>query len=121
MRMGCCPGICRTADIARLKFDLLRDAEGIINLDPEITHGALQLRVAKQQLHCSQIAGLLANLYRLRSAQRVRAICRATEPGALRPSMDNAGDCFADTAQPGLGVPAIGNFELPTGRRLPQN
>src|SRR6516162_11647503 len=77
--------------MCRLKFDLLGDAERIINLDPEITHGALQLRVAEQQLHCSQIAGLLVNLCWLRSAQRMRAICRAIEPGAVRPSMDGAG------------------------------
>jgi hypothetical protein len=57
---------------------------------PEITHGALQLRVPKQQLHCSQIAGLLVNLCRLRSAQRMCAVCRAIEPGAVRPSMDDA-------------------------------
>jgi len=88
---GCGPGIRRTADCARLKFDLLRDAERIINLDAEITHGALQLRVPKQQLHCSQIAGLLVNLCRLRSAQRMCAVCRAIEPGAVRPSMDDAG------------------------------
>ena len=40
-------------NLCRLKFDLLRDAERIIKLDPEITHGALQFRVAKEQLHCS--------------------------------------------------------------------
>ena len=50
--------------MCRLKFDLLGDAERIINLDPEIPHGALQLCVAKQQLHRSQIAGLLVNLCR---------------------------------------------------------
>src|SRR6516225_5285295 len=71
--------------MCRLKFDLLGDAERIINLDPEITHGALQLRMAEQQLHCSQIASLLVNLCWLRSAQRMRAICRAIEPGAVRP------------------------------------
>jgi hypothetical protein len=38
-----------------------------------------------------QIAGLLVNLCRLRSAQRVRTICRAIEPGAVRPSMGDAG------------------------------
>ena len=46
--------------------------------------------MAKQQLHCSQIAGLLVNLCGLRSAQRVRAICRAIESGALNPSVDDA-------------------------------
>ena len=47
--------------------------------------------VCPQKLHCSQIAGLLVNLRRLRSAQRMRAICRAIEPGAIRPSMDDPG------------------------------
>src|SRR6516225_9590990 len=77
--------------MCRLKFDLLGDAECIINLNPEIKHGALQPRVAEQQLRCSQIAGLLVDLRRFRSAQRMRAICRAIEPGAVRPSMDDAG------------------------------
>ena len=48
-------------------------------------------RVTEQQLYCSQIAGLLVNQCRLRSAQRVRTICRAIEPRAVRPSMDDAG------------------------------
>ena len=51
-----------------LQFDLLRDGEGVIHLDPEIANGTLQLRVPKQQLHRSQVAGLLVNLSRLRPA-----------------------------------------------------
>src|SRR6516165_8011913 len=91
-RWDCGPGISQEPQTCtRLKFDLLRDAERVINLDPEITHGALQLRVTKQQLHRSQVAGLLVNLCRLRSAQIVRPVCRAVEPGAVRPSMDDAG------------------------------
>jgi hypothetical protein len=90
MRMGLRPWGSQDRRLS-LKFNSLRDAERVINLDPEITHGALQLRVTKQQLHCPQIAGLLVNLFRLRSAQRVRAVCRAIEPGAVRPSVDDAG------------------------------
>ena len=37
----------------------------------------------------SQAARLLVNLSRLCPAQRVRAVCRAIEPGAVRPSMDD--------------------------------
>jgi hypothetical protein len=33
------------------ELDLLRDAEGVIHLDPEIANHALQLRMAEQQLH----------------------------------------------------------------------
>jgi hypothetical protein len=52
MRMGLRPwDFAGPQTCARLKFDLLRDAEGIINLDPEITHGALQLRVGLPRLH----------------------------------------------------------------------
>jgi hypothetical protein len=64
----------RIAYCARLKCNLFRDAERIINLDPEITHGALQLRVAKQRLHYSQFAGLLvyfAALFGAKSACRM--------------------------------------------------
>ena len=126
--------------MCRLKFDLLGDAERIINLDAKITHGALQLRVAEQQLHCSQIAGLLVNLCRLRSAQRMRAICRAIEPGAVRPSMDDAGvlprrqvrlspqtaweqilsPCATETGQPisDSASGLLGNFELNRSARL---
>ena len=32
------------------EFNLLGDAESVINLDPEITDGALQLRMPQQQL-----------------------------------------------------------------------
>jgi len=41
------------------EFDLLRDAEGVIDLDPEVADRALQLRVAEQQLRGRQVAGLL--------------------------------------------------------------
>ena len=46
---------------ALLKFDLLRDAERILNLDPEITHGALQLRVAKRVGFILRISFLIEN------------------------------------------------------------
>jgi hypothetical protein len=47
--MGCGPRVfVGPQPCAGLKFDLLRDGERIINLDPEITHGALPLRVTKQ-------------------------------------------------------------------------
>ncbi len=36
-----------------LEFDLLRDAERIVNLDPEISDCTLQLGVREQQLHSS--------------------------------------------------------------------
>src|SRR6516225_2843546 len=47
---------------AQLKFDLLRDADRIVDLDTEISDGAFQLRVTEQQLHGPQVAGLSINL-----------------------------------------------------------
>ena len=75
----------------RSELDLLRDGERIVDLDPEIANGALQLGVAEQQLHGSQVAGLSINLSRLRSAQRMRAVSRTIKTGALHPSMNDAG------------------------------
>src|SRR5262249_55671229 len=51
-----------------LKFDLLRDGEGVIHLDPEVPNGTLEFRMPEQQLHRSQVAGLLVNLSGLSSA-----------------------------------------------------
>jgi len=75
---------------AQLKFDLLRDADRIVDLDTEISDGAFQLRVTEQQLHGPQVAGLSINLSRFRLAHRVRAIRRTIKPGPLNPSMDDA-------------------------------
>jgi hypothetical protein len=75
----------------RSELDLLRDCERIVDLDPEIANGALQLGVAEQQLNRSQVAGLSVNLSSLRSAQRVCAVRRTIEAGALDPTMDDAG------------------------------
>ena len=36
---------------------LLGDRQGVVNLDAEITHCALDLGVTKQQLHRSEVAG----------------------------------------------------------------
>ena len=58
----------------QLELDLFRDAEGVINLDPEVAHRAVQLRMPEQQLHGSQIAGPFVNLSRPRSPHRVRAV-----------------------------------------------
>ena len=57
-RMGAAAlGFAGPQTCARLKFDLLRDAKRSINLDPEITHGALDLSMAKQKLDRSKVSG----------------------------------------------------------------
>jgi hypothetical protein len=45
--------------------------------------------MSKQQLHCSQVAGLLVNLRRLGPPHRVRSISPAIQTGALNPAMDD--------------------------------
>jgi hypothetical protein len=57
----------RAASSRRSEFDLLWDAERIVDLDAQVSDGAFELRMTKQQLHCSQIAGLLVDLCHLRS------------------------------------------------------
>jgi len=74
-----------------LQLHLLRDGKSVVHLDSKIADGALQLRVAEQQLYGSQVAGLPVNLCRLRSAQRMRAVRRTIETGAFYPSTDDAG------------------------------
>src|SRR5215472_4866182 len=87
----CGPGSAGPQRQFRSELDLLRDGERIVDLDPEIANGALQLGVAEEQLHGSQVTGLPINLSRLRSAQRMRAVGRTIKTGALHPSMDDAG------------------------------
>jgi hypothetical protein len=62
----------------------------IIDLDPPIATGAFELRVPYQQLHGSEIAGLLVDLCCFRSTHRVGAVGRSVEPRTLDPSMDDA-------------------------------
>jgi hypothetical protein len=59
---------------AQLKFHLLRNAERIINLDPETADGVSELGMPEEELYASQVACLLVNLSRLCPAQRVRAV-----------------------------------------------
>src|SRR5208282_5413414 len=72
------------------ELDLLRQSQGIIDLDPEIPDGALDLRVSEKQLNRSQIAGLAVDLRRLGAAHRMRAVGAAVHPGALDPAMHYA-------------------------------
>jgi hypothetical protein len=51
-----------------LQLDLLRDREDVIHLDSEIANCARRFGVPEQQLFGSQLAGLMADLRRLRSA-----------------------------------------------------
>jgi hypothetical protein len=47
---------------SRSELDLLRNAEGIIDFDAEITDRAFELGVCEQKLNGPQVAGLLVDL-----------------------------------------------------------
>ena len=72
-------------------LDLLRDAESVIHLNPEIADHTFQLRVAEQQLHYAQIASLLVDLSRLCSAHRVRSKEARVQPNPSHPLADQPG------------------------------
>ena len=55
-------------------FDFLCDTERILQLDAEVSHGAVDLGMAKKKLYGAQISGLAIYLCRLRTPQRVRAV-----------------------------------------------
>jgi hypothetical protein len=71
------------------KLNLLRDAEGVIDLDTEIADGAFELRMSEEELYGSQVACLLVNLSRLGAAHRMRAVRRSIKTGTLNPSVDD--------------------------------
>src|SRR5271166_7000016 len=56
------------AALAGSELNLLRDAEGVVDLDAEIADGAFELRMSEERLYGSQVARLPVNLSRLCSA-----------------------------------------------------
>ena len=68
----------------RSELDLLRQGQGIIDLDPEVTDGAFDLRMAEQQLHCSKVACLSV----IKAAFVRRTECVPNEDGS-RPISDS--------------------------------
>ena len=52
--------------------DLPRYSESVVDLNAEIAHGALDLRMAEQELNGTHVAGSAINQRRLSSVERVR-------------------------------------------------
>jgi hypothetical protein len=73
------------------KVDVLGYIQGIIYLNSEIPDGALEFRMAKEELHCAQVPGLPIDLDRLRTPHRVRAINRLLQADAFNPAMHQPG------------------------------
>ena len=48
--------------------DLLRDLDGVIDLDAEVANGALDLRMSEQKLYSTEVAGSPVEQHRFRAA-----------------------------------------------------
>ena len=105
-----CPG---NSDV-----DFLGDFDSVVNLDPEISDGALDLGVAEQQLNGSKIAGSPINQGRLRSAQRVRSELQRIEADARDPFADEAG--ILAGCQAAVRAASTCEQELPASAGYPQ-
>lgn len=68
--------------------DLHRDFDGVVDLDPEIPHRALDLTMSEEKLNRTQIAGLAIYQDGLRSAQRVRPELQRIKADARHPVID---------------------------------
>jgi hypothetical protein len=75
----------------RLHLSLLRDLQRVVDLDPEVSHCAFQLRVPKQQLNCSEIPRPPVDQRRFGTSQRMRSIRRCIEPNRPHPGPDDPG------------------------------
>lgn len=69
-----------------LHFRLFSDLWRIVNFNPEIAHGALQLGVSKKKLDGPQVFGAPIDQCRFRPPHSVRAIHLRIEPDRLSPA-----------------------------------
>ena len=74
-----------------LQVDPFRQGQRIIQINAEIAHSAVHFRVAKQQLDCAQVAGLLVNLGNLCAPHRMRAIGARFQPDREHPVAHDPG------------------------------
>jgi len=70
-----------------LDFRLLRDLQRVIDHDAEVSDGAFQLGVSKQQLNGAQILHALVDQRHFGSPHRVRPVGRWIKPGSFGPAM----------------------------------
>ena len=86
---GPAPRRAATSSYLSSQLDLLRDAEGVIDLDAKIADRAFELRMPEEKLNRSQIPRLLVDLRRLRPPHRVRTVGGTVEPCTLDPGVDD--------------------------------
>lgn len=71
-------------------FGSFCQSQGVFHIDPEISDGAFNLRMSKQDLDCAEVPGRLVDDRRLRTPQRVRAIILAWQADARYPLIHKA-------------------------------
>ncbi len=98
-RCQCClttlsgPRVVTAAVKAAVRFSevrLLGEDQGVVHLDPEVAHSALQLRVAEQKLAGPQVARALINKRDFRPTQAVGAVGRRIEPYPRDPVVEQS-------------------------------
>jgi hypothetical protein len=68
--------------------DLHGNFDGVVDLDPEIPHRALDLAVAEEKLHGTEVSSLAVNEDCFRSAQRMRPELERVKTDARHPITD---------------------------------
>src|SRR5215471_5467677 len=71
-------------------LDFFSDGEGVVDLNTEVPHRALDLGVAKQELYRPQVARPAIDQRRLRAPERVRAEQMRVQPDACNPVRNKA-------------------------------
>lgn len=71
-------------------IDPFRDAQSVFKLDAKIANGAVDLRVAEQELHRAKIPRLSIDLSRLGASQRMRAVAARLQTYRGHPVSDEA-------------------------------
>jgi hypothetical protein len=99
-----CPG---TSDV-----DLLRDLNGVVDLDTEVADGALDFGMSEQQLDRPQVAGSPIDQRGLSPAQRVGSELEGIEADAGYPLTNQAG--VLSGSQAAIASTPAGEEELPS-------
>ena len=74
-------------------LNLLGNFKSVVNFDAQIPHRALDLRMSKQQLNRTEVAGALVDQGRFRPADRMRAVDGWIEPTAVSHWPNNRAYC----------------------------
>lgn len=74
-----------------LQVDTLGERQGVLDVDAEVTHRAVHLRVAEQQLDRTQVSGLLVDLRHLGPPHRMRAVGARLQADRHDPPPDDPG------------------------------